>query len=124
MKKIEALISDADGTLVDTVSLVRHGQYETARSYLLKHGIPTVEIPTYEIYESLLNQTVGGAARDTLEQTVRLLYENAPHHLEGMDFDELHDMLNPIQDSLASEFITAYEGLSTTLFMLGERVLN
>jgi hypothetical protein len=44
----------------------------------------------YDAYEVLLNQTVGGSARDTLEKTVRLLYEQSPHHLDEMDFDELH----------------------------------
>jgi hypothetical protein len=34
MKNIEALISDADGTLVDTLGLIRHGQYEAARLML------------------------------------------------------------------------------------------
>ena len=28
----EAIISDADGTLVDTLSLIRHGQYETFKT--------------------------------------------------------------------------------------------
>ena len=74
MTKIEALISDSDGTLLDTVSLIRHGQYETARQYLVEHGIPDEEIPRYEIYDDSLTKTVGGNARDTLERTVRLLY--------------------------------------------------
>ena len=119
MKKIEAIISDADGTLVDTVGLIRHGQYETAKTYLTKHGIPKDEIPEYEAYEIHLNQSVGGATRDTLERTVRLLYADSPHHLVGMNFDELNDMLNPVQDGIASEFVSAYEGLSHTLFALG-----
>lgn len=120
MRKIDAIISDSDGTLVDTVSLIRHGQYETARQYLVKHGIPDEEIPEYDAYNELLTQTVGGSARTTLERTIRLLYEAAPHHLEGMDFDELHDMLNPLQDQLAPEHVKAYEGLSEFLHGVGE----
>ncbi len=37
-----------------------------------------------------------------------------------MDFDKLHDMLNPVQDSIAKEHIKAYEGLSDFLHSLGE----
>lgn len=120
MRKIDAIISDSDGTLVDTVSLIRHGQYETARRYLVKHGIPDDEIPGYDVYNELLTQTVGASARTVLERTVRLLYEASPHHLEGMDFDELHDMLNPVQDQLAPEYVKAYEGLSEFLHGVGE----
>jgi phosphoglycolate phosphatase-like HAD superfamily hydrolase len=120
MTKIEALISDSDGTLLDTVSLIRHGQYETARQYLVEHGIPDEEIPSYETYDDSLTKTVGGSARDTLERTIRLLYEASPHHLNGMDFDKLHGMLNPVQDRIAKEHIKAYEGLSDFLHGLGE----
>lgn len=119
MSHIEALISDADGTLVNTVSLIRHGQYETARTYFVKHGIPADEIPDYETYEVLLNQTVGGTARNTLEKTARLLYAESPHHLDGMDFEELHGMLNPVQDRIAVEHVKPYDGLSDTLHKLG-----
>ncbi|MDN5274819.1 MAG: family hydrolase [Candidatus Saccharibacteria bacterium] len=119
MKNVEALISDADGTLIDTVKLIRYGQYETAKRYLTKHGIPAGEIPEYDAYDVLLAQSVGGPARETLEKTVRLLYEQSPHHLDGMDFDELHNMLNPVQDDIAQEFVTAYEGLSEMLYALG-----
>lgn len=115
-----AILSDADGTLVDTLHLIRHGQYETSRAYLTQHGIPTADIPGYEVYEALLHQAIGGSARDTLERTVRLLYQQQPHHLDGIDFDALHDMLNPVQDRIAPEFVHAYEGLSDFLRTLGE----
>ncbi len=45
----DAIISDADGTLVDTVHLIRHGQYETAKTYLGLKGVQL--IPSYEAYE-------------------------------------------------------------------------
>lgn len=119
MEYPKAILSDADGTLIDTVRLIRHGQYETAKQYLTKHGISENELPEYDAYEVLLNQVVGGSARDTLERTVRLLYESQPHHLSGMDFDALHDMLNPVQDALAPEYIVPYEGLSAFFSRLG-----
>lgn len=67
----EAVISDSDGTLVDTLHLIRHGQYETFKTYFTQKGVDPVHIPNYEAYEPLLNQTVGGSARDTLERTAR-----------------------------------------------------
>jgi phosphoglycolate phosphatase-like HAD superfamily hydrolase len=116
----EAIISDADGTLVDTLHLIRHGQYETAKTYLTQKDIGLAHIPSYEEYEVLLNQTVGGSARDTLEKTVKLLYEDQPQHLVGIDFDELHDLLNPVQDRIAPEFVKAYDGLPRFLTQLGK----
>ena len=116
----EAFLSDADGTLVDTLHLIRHGQYETSKAYLMQVGVAPSAIPSYETYEVLLNQVVGGSARDTLERTVRLLYQDQPHHLDGLDFDALHDMLNPVQDKLAPEFVKPYEGLSRFLNRIGE----
>ena len=120
MKNLNALVSDADGTLINTVMLIRHGQYETAKKYLTRHGIPGHELPDYSTYDALLTQSVGGPARETLEKTVRLLYEQNPNHLDTMNFDELHNMLNPIQDALAQEFVTAYDGLSEMLRSLGK----
>jgi phosphoglycolate phosphatase-like HAD superfamily hydrolase len=119
MSNIKALLSDSDGTLVDTPNLIRHGQYEAAHTYLTKHGIPDQDIPDYPTYEALLHQVVGGRTRDTIEATVRLLYEHQPHHLEGIDFDELYALLDPIQDRIAPEYIKGYPGLADMLSWLG-----
>lgn len=119
-EEVKAIASDADGTLVDTVSLIRHGQHETAVTFLEHHGVPSDDIPSYEDYEVLLNQLVGGSARQTLERTVRALYEDKTHHLDGMDFDELNNLLDPIQDRIAPEHIKAYPGLAQFLSFVGE----
>lgn len=116
----EAIISDSDGTLVDTLHLIRHGQYETFKTYFTAQEVDPADIPSYEDYEVVLNQTVGGSARDTLERTARVVFENRPQYLEGADFDELHDLLNPIQDKIAPEFVEAYKGLPRLLNRLGE----
>lgn len=120
MQTIEAIISDADGTLVDSVSLIRRGQHETVKEFLEKHGLPAEAVPSYEGYEILLNQQVGGSARQTLERTVRVLYEDQLHHLDGMDFDELHSLLDPVQDRIAAEHVQAFPGLTDTLRWIGE----
>jgi phosphoglycolate phosphatase-like HAD superfamily hydrolase len=121
MSQIEAILSDADGTLVDTVELIRRGQYETSRLYLTKHGIQPSHIPDYENYSLALNQVVGSSARSTLESTLRLLYNTNPEHLDGINYDELHALLNPTQDKLALDLVRPYPGLAETLFALGER---
>ncbi len=117
---IEGIISDADGTLVDTVSLIRRGQYETAITFLTNHGVPQNDIPTYDNYEVLLNKLVGGSARQTLERTVKALYEDKAHHLEGIDYDELNGFLDPIQDRLAPEHVKPFPGLASTLSKVGD----
>ncbi len=119
MSTVEAIISDADGTLVDTVSLIRHGQHETAVTFLEQHDIPASDIPTYGEYEILLNKLVGGSARQTLERTVKALYEDRAHHLEGMDYDRLNSLLDPIQDRLAPEYVKAFPALADTLSQIG-----
>lgn len=118
---IKAILSDADGTLVDTVNLIRHGQYEAAITYLSKQGIPEEKIPSYETYAHLLNQAIGGSARHTLEQTIRALYKSTPQNLENLDFDKLHELLNPIQDLLAPSYVKAYAGLAELLTTLGSK---
>lgn len=119
MSRVEALLSDADGTFVDTADLIRHGQHIAARSFLTDRGIPSGEIPTYEQYEKLLNKVVGGSARQTLERTVKALYEDRTHHLEGMDYDKLNSLLDPIQDRLAPGYVKAFPGLPELLSQVG-----
>ena len=55
---IKALISDSDGTLVDTLYLIRHGQYEAASEYLLSKGVALHDIPDYKTYETYINKSV------------------------------------------------------------------
>ncbi len=121
MNKIEAILSDADGTLVDTVELIRRGQYEASRTYLSKYGLNTSEIPDYDTYTIALNQVVGGSARHTLENTLALIYANKPNLISGVDYDELHSLLNPTQDLLAAETVKPFSKLSETLREIGER---
>lgn len=82
--------------------------------------MPEHELPDYASYENALNHTVGGSARDTLERTVRMLYSDRKHHIDGADFDVLHNMLNPVQDRIAPEYIKAYPGLDILLKRLGQ----
>lgn len=124
MPKIKAIISDADGTLVDTLHLIRHGQYETAKKYLTQHGIPEDNLPTYQAYEHHLHQVLGGSARETLERTVRLLYQKTPANLVGIDFDALHALLNPIQDKIAPKYVKAFAGLQQMLEWLGKEQVS
>lgn len=119
LMKVSCIISDADGTLVDTVSLIRHGQYEAAKTYLEHHGIPAEHIPSYETYERFLNSAVGGSTRETFERTFRLLYERTPEHLDGIDYDELNATLKPIQDRIAPSYVKPMPGLVKFLFWVG-----
>lgn len=113
---IKAIISDADGTLVNTLHLIRHGQYQTAVRYLTKQQVPRSDIPPYEIYKSYIDKSVGGPTRETLEKTIRLLFADIKdHHLQNIDFDELDRSLTPIQDEIAPLYVHPFHGL-TELF--------
>jgi phosphoglycolate phosphatase-like HAD superfamily hydrolase len=118
---IKAIISDADGTLVNTVYLIRHGQYETAVGYLTDRGIPRHDIPDYEAYESYINKAVGGSTRETFERTIRLLFSGThAHHLDKIDFDELDARLAPIQDHIAPLYVHPFHGLTELFTWLGQ----
>ncbi len=122
--EIRTIISDADGTLIDTMDLIRHGQYEAVATYLEQREIQTSDIPTYPDFEKVLHQTIGGSARITLERTVREIFKNSSVSIEHLDYDELHDLLNPAQDRLAPEYVHAYPGLSEFLHGIGLQGLN
>jgi phosphoglycolate phosphatase-like HAD superfamily hydrolase len=124
MAKLSALISDADGTLIDSVELVRQGLYETARSYLSNHGVPTADIPGYEEYQKEVVASIGGSARESLERIMARLYARAPHHLAGVDYDALNALLDPIQDKLVGKLLRSYAGLSGLLSALGRESLK
>jgi phosphoglycolate phosphatase-like HAD superfamily hydrolase len=120
MARIKAIISDADGTLVNRVYLIRHGQYEAAAEYLIRRGVPRHDIPSYEVYESYINKSVGGSTRETFERTLRLLFgETHEHHLQKIDFDELDSTLAPIQDHLAPLYVHPFHGLTELFGWLG-----
>lgn len=117
---VVALISDADGTLVDTVELIRRGQYETSKRYFAGIGVLDEKLPTYEQYTPFLNQSVGSGARHTLEHTIRLLYADEPEIIDRVDFDELYRGLDSIQDEIADGIVKPYPGLDEFLMYLGE----
>jgi phosphoglycolate phosphatase-like HAD superfamily hydrolase len=123
--KIKAIISDADGTLVNTLYLIRHGQYETAVEYMLERGIPRHHIPEYEVYETFINQAVGGSTRETFERTLKLLFGNEnDQHLENIDFEELNKRLDPTQDRIAPLYVHPFYGLTELFSWLGKSKLS
>jgi phosphoglycolate phosphatase-like HAD superfamily hydrolase len=125
MAKIKAIISDSDGTLVNTMYLIRHGQYEATVSYLQALGIPHHDIPTYDVYESYINKSVGGNTRETLEKTIRLLYrETHEHHLQKIDYDAIDANLGPIQDRIAPLYVNPFHGLTELFTWLGKNGIN
>lgn len=125
MNKIKAIISGADGTLVDTLYLIRHGQYEAAVEYMVERGVARHDIPGYEDYESFINKSVGGSTKDTLEKTLGLLFgERHAEHLKAINFDELDRRLEPIQDRLAPLYIHPFHGLTEMLSWMGKERLS
>jgi len=120
MTKIKAIISDADGTLVNTIYLIRHGQYETAVAYLLDKGIPLADIPKYETYESFINKSVGGNTRETFEKTLKLMFSQThDEYLEKINFDDLDQNLARIQDHFAPLYVHPFHGLTELFVWMG-----
>jgi phosphoglycolate phosphatase-like HAD superfamily hydrolase len=79
MKNIDALISDSDGTLVDTVKLICRDQYATAKRYFTKHVISTGKIPECGVYDTPLIKSVG----DTIQVVDSLSKLKTCHEKRG-----------------------------------------
>ena len=122
MSPLKAVVADMDGTLIDSMYLVRHGLYEAVQVYLTEHVELPRPVPSYEDYVAHLHGFIGKPTREMLEQTVRLMYRDAPEHLEGIDFEALAALLDPIQDELASEYVRAFPGAAEFLHWMGGRV--
>lgn len=117
---MKLLIADADGTLVDTVRLIRHGQYETARRYLLAHGVPSKYVVNFTTYNVYLQQLIGGSAQDTMRRVLEAIYAKTPEILEGIDYARMVALLNEVQDELATTDLSAYEGAEDVFRAIGE----
>ncbi len=121
MSSIKAIISDADGTLVNTKYLIRHGQYEAAVEYLIKRGALRTDIPSYETYHTFIDKSVGGRTRETFEKTLRLMFSNTHEYLlKQIDFDELDKSLEPIQDRIALLYVHPFHGLTELFSWTGQ----
>ncbi|MFH1244256.1 MAG: hypothetical protein V1487_01625 [bacterium] len=119
MSQIKAIISDADGTMVNTIFLIRHGQYEATAEYLLTKGLHHHEIPTYEQYRQKLDQSVGGSTRETFERTLAQLFSREHSKLiNQIDLTELDRSLGPIQDRLAPLYV--HLSTASLSFLLGQ----
>ncbi|PID99119.1 hypothetical protein CSA80_03330 [Candidatus Saccharibacteria bacterium] len=118
--RVQAIISDSDGTLVDTVRLIEHGQYEALKTYLGQQGLTGESLPSYSDFITALHASIGGSARNTLEKTAKLLFSDRRDILDVFDFDALHDLLNPAQDALAPSYVKPYVGLEELLRYIGE----
>ncbi|MGH7157688.1 MAG: HAD family hydrolase [Candidatus Saccharimonadales bacterium] len=121
---VKAVISGSDGTLVDSLYMIRRGQYEAAIEYFVERGIARHGLPTYKEYEQLVNQSVGGSSRETMERTLRLLFAKHEKQLEQIDFDDLERRLGPIQDRLAPLHLHPFFDLSGFLRWLGQQKIG
>lgn len=125
MNKIKTIISGSDGTLVNTLYMIRHGQYEAAVEYMVERGISRQDIPPYQEYEKFINKAVGGSTRETFEKTVQSLFgERHAEHVNAIDFDELDRRLGPIQDRLAPLYVHPFYGLNEMLDWMGKEGLS
>jgi phosphoglycolate phosphatase-like HAD superfamily hydrolase len=121
MLKIKALISDADGTLVDTMYVIRHGQYEASKRYLEAQKISSEDMPDFETYARIVNKVVGKPARDTIESTLKEIYKDRSDILGTIDFDKIARSLGPIQDEITnSSVVRAYEGFHELMKTLSD----
>ena len=124
MHKIKAIISGSDGTLVDSLYMIRRGQYEAAVEYMVERGIGRHGLPTYEEYERVVNQSVGGRTRETMEKSLRLLFaKNNKEQLAEINFDDLERRLGPIQDRLTPLCVHPFYDLTAFLHWMGQQKL-
>lgn len=118
---VKAIISGSDGTLVDSLYMIRRGQYEAAIEYFVDRGNARHALPAYEEYEKLVNKSVGGRTRETMERTVRLLFAKHEKELEQINFDDMERRLGPIQDRIAPLCVHPFFDLAGFLRWLGDQ---
>lgn len=116
---VKAIISGSDGTLVDSLYMIRRGQYEAAIEYFVDRGMSRHGLPSYEEYEQLVNQSVGGRTRETMERTLRLLFAKHDKEFDQINFDDLERRLSPIQDRIAPLCVHQFFDLTDFLRWLG-----
>jgi len=126
MSQIKALISDSDGTLINTIFLIHHGQYEAVVKYLLDLKVPRADMPKYKKYEYYLNRSVGGTTKETFQKTLKLLFARTVHKplLKKIDFDKLDNSLTPIQDHLAPLYVHPFRGLTEFFGWAGTKQIS
>lgn len=124
MQKVKAIISGSDGTLIDSLYMIRRGQYEAAIEYMVDRGIARHGLPGYEEFETVINQSVGGRTRETMERAMRLLFAKHEKQLEQINFDDLERRLGPIQDRIAPLYVHPFYDLTALLRWIGERKLS
>ncbi len=125
MNKIKAIISGSDGTLVDSLYMIRRGQYEAVIEYMVERGIGRQGLPTYEEYGKIVNQSVGGRTRETMEKSLRILFaKNHKEQLEEVNFDDLERRLEPIQDRLALLYLHQFYDLQAFLHWMSQQKLH
>lgn len=125
MQKIKTIISGSDGTLVDSLYMIRRGQYEAAVEYMVERGFARHGLPPFEEYERFVNKSVGGRSRDTMEKSVRLLFaKNHEGQIDKIDFDDLERRLAPIQDRLAPLCVHPFYDLAAFMHWVGQQGLG
>lgn len=120
MNNVKAVIADVDGTLLDTLEVVRRGQYEVILKHLKEIGIIDEYLPTYAEFLPALQQVIGGPVRTCLEETAKILFKNRPEILGQMDFDRMVGLLIDIQNQLASKYAHSFTGLPELLASIGK----
>lgn len=122
MNKIKAIVFGSDGTLIDSLYLIRRGQYEAAIEYLVERGIGRHGLPPYEEYELFVNQSVGGRTKETMQKSLGLLFsKNHKELFAQINFDDLERRLGPIQDRLAPLYLHQFYDLAGLLHWLGQQ---
>lgn len=114
--KIKALICDVDGTLLNTVELIRRGQYEGAVRQIAE--VAPDDVPSYETYQQALDKVNGGALLPVLMATSKVLFGEHSEIYTKLDFERMAQSVRDVQDEIAHEVTTAYDGLPQLLQQL------
>lgn len=122
MKGIEALICDVDGTLLNTVELVRRGQYEGAKRIISE--ISPASVPSYEVYQAALDKVNGGALQPVLMATNKLLFGDDSEIYKKLDFERMAQCTREVQDEITHEVAKVYDGLPELLHDLSKNEIK
>lgn len=119
---VGCVLSDADGTLFDSLGMVRRGHFETVsrvlRALKLGHLVPA----SLDAYMAIAAEFFGRGPHAELAGTIAAIA--GEHRLQSGDFcdaDRLVSLLHEVEAELAPMYLKAFEGLAEFLLGVGAR---
>ncbi len=117
--EIDTVLSDLDGTLYDTLSMVRRAHHETVTRTMALHGAAHHVPTSLSDFMLILLRFFGTGPRSELMGVIRTVSRALPGLADSLDPDKLVELLYLVEDELAPAFLRPFAGLDDFLTGVG-----